>query len=212
MAPRLRNAARPALLTLLLGAAALGACGGGGAGEGAAPTASTSATGVPRLTAGPVTVQRTGAAGSAEPSVVDALVAAAGSYVRAASLDPLEGRPVRLDALATEVARPLTRGPDGATLTDAGYGRLDELRVDARPVPVTVLTDAQGTAVLGTVTLDLTLTGRNDRGPVRIHRTGELAFVREGDAWRLDSWRLAVTRDGRGVPAAPHTPTSTEAP
>ena len=48
--------------------------------------------------------------------------------------------------------------PDGATLTDAGYGRLDDLRVDARPVPVTVLTDAQGTAVLGTVTIDLTLT------------------------------------------------------
>ena len=60
--------------------------------------------------------------------------------------------------------------------------------------------------------LEITVTGHNARGPVRIHRTGELAFVRDGTAWHLDSWRLTVTRDGRGVPPAPRPSTTTGAP
>lgn len=198
---------------LLIGTGALAACGGGASGDGsAASTTTAAASGGVRLTPGPVTVQRTADAGAADPAVVDALVGAAGAYVRAATVDPLAGRPVRLDDLATAPARPLTRGTDAETLTDASTGRLDGVTIDARPVPVSVLTDAQGAAVLGTVTIDLTVTGHNDRGPVRIHRTGELAFVREGTAWHLDSWRLTVTRDGRGVPPAPRPSTTTGAP
>lgn len=212
MLRRTPNALRASLPAILLGCVALAACGGGGGDAAEAGSTTTAPAAVDRLRAGPVTVERTADAGAADPATVAGLVGAADGYLRAASLDPLAGRPVRLDAVTTEPARPLTLGPAAETLTDAGVGRLRDLRVDARPAPVTVLTDPEGAPVLGTVTIDLTLSGRNDRGAVRIHRTGELAFVREGTGWRLDSWRLTVTRDGRGLPPASRTSSTTAAP
>ena len=61
-------------------------------------------------------------------------------------------------------------------------------------------------------TIDVTITGNAAKGPVTVHRTGELGFTKAADGWRLDSWRLTVTRDGKGVPAAPRTSSTTKAP
>lgn len=201
-----------ALIAIAVGVAALGACGGGGGTDAGTGSTTTSRIGSVRLTAGPVTVERAGATGSADGPTVDALLAAAASVIRASSVDPLAGRPVRLDGLSTTAAAPLTRGVEAATLTDAGYGPLTDLEFAAQPAAVTLLTDASGAAVLGAVAIDVTATGRDDRGPVRVHRVGELEFVRDGATWLLDSWRLTVTRDGRGVGPAGRPTSTTVAP
>jgi len=206
----MRSRPTPTHLVVLLGALLLAACGGGG--DGARPASTTTAAGPSvAFTAGPVTVERTAAGGDAAPNDVEDLLEASAAYVRAASLDPMAGRPAALTGLTTPEAAARTAGPDAEAFTDAGMGRVEDLRIRTTPAPITILTDATGTAVLAAVTIDVTITGETTRGPVTVHRTGELAFTRSGDAWLLDSWRLQVTREGRGVPAGTRPSSTTEA-
>lgn len=201
-----------ALPVLLLGAISVAACGGGGGSSDAKSTSTTVGEGTISFTAGPVSVQRTAATGEAAPADVDALLTAAAAYVRAASLDPMAGRSGSLRSITTSAAAARTTGADADALTDTGLGKVRDVRVTAEPAPVTILTDADGAAVLGAVTIDVTITGDAAKGPITIHRTGELAFTKGASGWSLDSWRLTVTRDGRGVPAAPRTSSTTKAP
>lgn len=199
-------------LVVLVGALLLAACGGGDD-DGARDATTTSAgPATLTLTAGPVSVERTSAVGEAAPADVQALLAAGAAYVRAASLEPMAGRSAPLRTVTTPEAAPRTTGPDAEALSDVGLGRIADVRVRSVPAPVTILTDANGAAVLGAVTIDVTITGDARRGPVTVRRTGELAFVRAGDTWLLDSWRLSVTRDGRGVPPGTRTSSTTGAP
>jgi hypothetical protein len=200
-----------ALPVLLAGALALAACGGSKSTD-AGPTTTTAGPGSISFTAGPVTVQRTATTGEAAPADVDALLAAAAAYVRAASLDPMAGRSASLRAITTADAAARTTADDADALGDAGLGEVSGVQVTTEPAPVTILTDADGAAVLGAVTIDITITGDAAKGPVTIHRTGELAFTKGASGWALDSWRLTVTRDGKGVPAAPRTSSTTKAP
>lgn len=200
-----------ALPVLLAGALALSACGGSKASD-AGSTTTTGGAGSVSFTAGPVTVQRTAATGEAAPADVQALLDAAAAYVRAASLEPMAGRSGSLRAITTPAAATRTTATDADALSDAGLGRVSDVKVTAKPAPVTILTDANGAAVLGAVTIDVTITGDAAKGPVTIHRTGELAYAKGESGWALDSWRLTVTRDGKGVPATPRTSSTTEAP
>ncbi|MFM7617075.1 MAG: hypothetical protein ACKO72_06385 [Actinomycetes bacterium] len=204
---------RPALppTVLLVGVLVFTACGGGND-DAAGPTTTTGGAATVTLSAGPMTVERTGPTGEASPADVQALLDAGAAYIRTASLDPMAGRAPALRAVTTTEAAARTTGPDGAALTDVGLGRVDAVRVAAVPAPVTILTDANGAAVLGAVTIDVTITGEAAKGPVTVRRTGELAFTRVGDSWLLDSWRLTVTRDGRGVPSGVRTSSTTAAP
>jgi hypothetical protein len=199
-------------VAVVVGALTVAACGGGGDDAARDTTTTTGGAASVTLTAGPVTVERTATAGEADPADVEALLAAGAAYVRAASLGPMAGRTAALRTLVTAEAASRTSGPDAEALTDAGLGRLEDVRVRATPAPVTILTDADGNAVLGAVTIDVTITGDAAKGPVTVRRTGELAFTRAGDTWLLDSWRLSVTRDGRGVPTGARPSTTTEAP
>lgn len=200
-----------ALPVLLVGVIALAACGGSKS-EDAGSTTTTAGAGSISFTAGPVTVQRTAATGEADPADVQALLTAAAAYVRAASLDPMAGRSGSLRSITTADAAARTTAADADALGDAGIGKLRDVQVTAQPAPVTILTDANGAAALGAVTIDVTIRGDAAKGPITIHRTGELAFTKGASGWALDSWRLTVTRDGKGVPAAPRTSSTTKAP
>ena len=201
----------PVQIAALVGALTVAACGGRGDSARDATT-TTRGPGSVTLSAGPVTVERTAAAGEADPADVEALLAAGAAYVRAASLDPMAGRGASLRALVTPEAASRTTGPGAEALTDAGLGRIEDVRVTAAPAPITILTDANGAAVLGAVTIDVTISGDAAKGPVTVRRIGELAFTRVGATWLLDSWRLSVTRDGRGIPTGAPPSTTTEAP
>ena len=97
MERQLTRALKAGVVTLT-GTLALTACGGSG-GSDAKSTSTTAGVGDVTFTAGPVTVQRTAAAGEAAPADVDALLAASAAYVRAASLDPMAGRSGALRSL-----------------------------------------------------------------------------------------------------------------
>lgn len=200
----------PLHIVVLVGALSVAACSGSSETARGTTTTTRGPTSV-ALTAGPVTVERTAAVGEADPAAVEALLAAGAAYVRAASLDPMAGRGASLRALVTPEAASRTTGPDAEALTDAGLGRIGDVRVTATPAPITILTDANGAAVLGAMTIDVTITGDAAEGPVTVRRIGELAFTRVGDTWLLDSWRLSVTRDGRGVPTGTRPSTTTAA-
>jgi hypothetical protein len=201
-----------ALPVALLAATALSACGGSDDGGAAKATTTTTGAGSVSFVAGPVTVQRTAATGEADPAEVQALLAATSAYVEAASLAPMAGRTGSLRTIATPGAIARATGTDADALGDASLGKVRDVRVTAKPAPVTILTDANGAATLGAVTIDVTITGATAGGPITVHRTGELAFTKGTSGWSLDSWRLSVTLDGKGVPAAPRTSSTTKAP
>ena len=73
------------------------------------------------------------------------------------------------------------------------------------------LADPSGTISLVGSTLDLTVRTTTAKGPVTIHRSGELMFTRDAGAWKIVSFKLAVTREGAGLDAAGATSSTTKA-
>lgn len=202
-----------ATVALLLCAGFLAACGSGDKKTDAKNPESRAPAAKIKFAAGDVKVVRTGSTGEANLSDVDALLAATASYVRQASVNPLRGEPLRISDLLTASARPNAVGHGGDALTDAGISSATgSVEVSSAPLPITILTDTTGAAALATVTIDITISTQTKKGAVKIHRIGELAFLREGTTWLIDGWRLTVNRDGKGTSRSPKTTSSTKAP
>ena len=73
---------------------------------------------------------------------------------------------------------------------------------------LTALADPTGAIDLVGATLDLTCSHQDAAGPVSVHRVGELVLRRDGDTWKITSYRLVVDRNGAGLQGTPTTSTS----
>lgn len=144
----------------------------------------------------------------------DAALAVLDRYVAAATLAPLEGKPAEnLAAAFTSTAAPALIGPEQDALVDTSVPKATgAVKAVLAPVNLTALSDQSGAIDLIGTTFDLTVNATANGGPIAIHRTGELMLTRDGDAWKILGFTLAVTRDGAGLGTAPTSTTGKSAP
>ena len=164
-------------------------------------------------TAGLVGVVSAGKPVELSPADRTAVLRAVDTYVRAATIEPLAGRPAKLDALFAKDAAPAVGAPERDALSDDGLPKVTgDAKATLVPVSMSGLADQSGAVDLVGTTLDLTVTATAARGAITIHRSGELMFVRDGGSWKILSFKLAVTRDGAGLGPAPSSTTGSTTP
>ena len=144
----------------------------------------------------------------------DAVLASIDRYVAAATLAPLGGKAATtLAADFTTSAAPALTGPEQDALTDTAVPKASgSVRATLAPLNLTALSDQSGAIDLVGATFDLTVNATARGGPVTIHRTGEFMLTRDGGAWKILGFTLAVTRDGAGLGAAPTATTGGSTP
>jgi hypothetical protein len=143
----------------------------------------------------------------------DAVVAAVGDYVQAATIDPLEGKqaPDLADQFAATSVGVL-QGAERDALVDTDVPpATGRVTATIEPVNLRGLADRAGAVDLVGATVDVTVRATAADGPITIHRTGELMFTRETGTWKILGFKLAVTRDGDGLGAAATTSSTTGA-
>ena len=166
-----------------------------------------------KVTVGLVNVASAGSVVSLADTDRDAVVTAIGAYIKAATLDPLKAKTTAppaaaLQALMAPSAAPALAGPEADGFLDSGLGPVTGvIKTTVTPVNLGGLADTSGAVDLVGATLDLTVKAKSPRGPFVIHRTGELMFTRDAGGWKILSFKLAVTRDGAGLPAESTTTT-----
>ena len=181
-------------------AVAVAACSGGG-GKSASTSTTRSGTAV-TIAAGPVTIAASGAAATLSDADRTAVVDTVRRYVTAASIDPLQGRPVgELAVVFTPSATTQVKGPDRAAMLDDELPKATgKVTATATPLAMTALSDPTGAIVLVGVNLDLHLRAAAAKGPVDVKRTGALVLAKDGDSWKIASFRVTVDRTGAGLP------------
>ena len=144
----------------------------------------------------------------------DAVLASIDRYVAGATFAPLGGKPTaNLAADFTATAAPALTGPEQDALTDAAVPKVTgAVKATLAPLNLTALSDQGGAIDLVGTTFDLTVNTSASGGPITIHRTGEFMLSRDGGAWKILGFTLAVTRDGAGLGAAPTATTGSSAP
>ena len=143
-----------------------------------------------------------------------AVLASIDRYVAAATLAPLGGKAATsLAADFTTSAAPALTGPEQDALTDTAVPKaFGAVKATLAPLNLTALSDQSGAIDLVGTTFDLTVNTTASGGPVTIHRTGEFMLTRDGGAWKILGFTLAVTRDGAGLGAAPTATTGSSTP
>lgn len=178
----------------------LAACGGGGDGSKRvqAPTGSSL-----ELTAGDVRVEAAGTPGTLADADRAAILDTLRKYVVAATLEPLQGKPVGdLAPVFTAEASASLDGPDGAVATDEGLPKATaKVVAKAPPIGLTALSDQSGAIDLVGATLFLDVDTKASGGPIHVLRTGEIVLRRDAGTWKIASYKLSVNRTGAGVPA-----------
>jgi hypothetical protein len=206
----LSRRARLGSIVLLATAVGIAGCSGGGsdADAGTVPRRRVSL----EVSAGPVAVEAAGTtAGTLSDQDRDAVVDVVRRYVTAGTIAPLEGKPVGdLAPLFSTAAAPGLVGPDRAALVDEGLPEATgRATATAAPLAITALSDSAGAIDLVGTALTLDVAAKTAAGPVAVKRAGELVLTRTPEGWKIDSYRLLVTRDGAGL--GPATPPSSAA-
>lgn len=129
-----------------------------------------------------------------------AAVSTLNSYLKIAVLDPLgSAAPVGdLTPVVTESVSNRLAGPDRAALLDEGLPKMEGIRADRAGVDLTVMAGQAGEILMVAADVELKLRGTADGTPLAIDRTGEFLLVPAGGAWKIDGYRIHVTRDTPG--------------
>ncbi|MGZ4794753.1 MAG: hypothetical protein ACXVLO_08640 [Acidimicrobiia bacterium] len=194
---------RPLLVRVAVGGAALlvvAGCSSAGSSKSGSTSTSAPAANV-KAKAGIVDVVSAGAPKDLAGADRTAVLTGTADYVTAATIDPIERKKgTALSELFVASAASALTGPERDALTDTDVPPATG-KVDATLAPVNVrgLADPSGAIDLVGTTVDLTVRATGARGPYTIHRTGELMFQRDGGAWKILGFKLAVTRDGVGL-------------
>jgi hypothetical protein len=193
----------------LLAAATVAACSSGGSGKAGSSTTTRPTDARVKVTPLLVTVASAGPPAQLPDADKAAVFAAVGSYVQDASVDPLEGKATPdLASHFAAAAAPALQGTERDALTDTDVPRsTGRVTATLKPVNLHALADSTGAIDLVGATLDLTVQAPAAKGPITIHRTGELMFTRDAGTWKILSFKLAVTRDGAGLGAETSTTT-----
>jgi len=200
---------------LLVGAAlalSLAACSGGGSAAKAkapAPTGSKLT-----LAAGPVQVQAAGTPGTLSDADRNAIITTLRSYVTAATIDPLDGKPVGdLSKVFTPEALAALTGVNRDAAVDDGLPKATgTVTAKNPPVTLTALSDQTGAIDLVAAPLFLDVHAKASGGQLRVLRTGEVLLQQTAGTWKIASYKLTVDRTGAGLPSPTTSSTAKATP
>jgi hypothetical protein len=200
-----------ALLGLAL-ALLLAACGGGG-GDARAATPAPAGSRL-NLAAGPVQVAAAGTPGTLSDADRAAIIATLRSYVTAATIDPLHGKPVgNLAKVLTPQALASLTGTNRDAVVDESLPKATTtVTVKNPPVALTALGEPNGSINLVGAPLFLVVQTKASGGPVKVVRTGEVVLSHDAGTWKIASYKLSVERTGAGLPAPSKASTEKTAP
>jgi hypothetical protein len=118
-------------------------------------------------------------------------------YLNDAMLTPLrEAETVGdLGAVFSGPALDRAAGPDRVALVDEGLPKVARLEVGDASAQLTALVGPQGVAVVA-AQIHVLVRGLVSTGGLVVERTGELHLARDGDAWKVGSYDVSVTRSG----------------
>ncbi len=140
--------------------------------------------------------------GPASPASVErvkaAVAAAFGRYLEAAVLIPVRsGGPAgELTPLFTaRAAEHLSASADRNAFVDEGLPPASHIVALASGLRLVGLADGNGDVVLVAARMDLKVSAGIQETTIIIERGGDLLLVPDGDAWKIDSYRIRVTRD-----------------
>lgn len=147
--------------------------------------------------------------GAADPASVErvkaAVVATLSRYLEAAVLTPvLSGGPAGdLAPLFTaRAAEHMAATADRNAFVDEGLPPAPRVVPLVSGLHLAGLADQKGEVVLVSAHMDLKLAADAGGTTIVIDRGGDLLLVPDGDAWKIDSYRVRVTRDTPGSPSA----------
>ena len=177
----------------------LAACGGGGK-HSSGPTTTTRPkvadikTSVLRV--GKVDVESAGPSTPIPTNVGKAVLTTAQAYLDDALFGPLKDGEVGAKYASHFDAgvRPAATGGDRATLTNAGVGKVDDLKTTATPVFMSALDGTLGELMYVATNFDVTEKGKTDAGKVSITHNVELTFAPVGHDWLVTAYRVKTVR------------------
>jgi len=133
------------------------------------------------------------------------VLATMNSYLQAGVLTPLRagGPPGELEPFFTaEAGRRVSSTPsDRAAFVDEGLPPATGITRESAVARLTALVDDRGTVVVSAF-LDVRLRAEVDGGPVTVSHSGELVFLPEDGAWKIDAYDVRASRDSAGSTAA----------
>ncbi len=145
----------------------------------------------------------------------DAIIETLRSYVTAATIDPLHGKPVgdlakvfAPQALAslTGVNRDAVVDDGMPKATDNGHGQEPSGRAHRAQRPERLRSTSSGHRSSSIVQT------KAPGGPVKVLRTGEVVLSHDAGTWKIASYKLTVDRTGAGLPAPSTASTEKTAP
>jgi hypothetical protein len=203
-----------------LGAVAALMLGGGSENKTAGP-ATTNATdpGVTiTLEAGDIATDSAGPATSMSPAQVQQVLATLRAYVEGAVVEPLRSGEAAGDLSTVFDAGTLARvtGIDRGVMVEEGLPKVTgAITVTGKPVNFVGLGDQSGNLVLVTASVQFAVDGSiaGIKAPLHIEQHGDLVLAPDGSgAWKVTSYRMAVTRSGGGIDTTTSsTPATTKA-
>jgi hypothetical protein len=147
--------------------------------------------------------------GAADPASVErakaAVVATFSRYVQAAVLTPvLSGGPAEdlVPLFTARAAEHLATTADRGAFVDEGLPPAPRIVPLVSGLHLAGLADQKGEVVLVFAHMDLKLAAEAAGTTVVIDRGGDLLLVPDGDTWKIDSYRVRVTRDTPGSASA----------
>jgi microcystin degradation protein MlrC len=207
---------RPAVALVL--AAVLGACSGGSSTSATSSPESTAGSSTTTTTSAAATTTTTtaladvstalgtptiasagtiGPAGNTDTlSVADKIQTAVAEYERIAIGTALNGSTGDLTGLLTAAVAKTLTPEQRAALTDEATVRASAVSAGTNSIALTGYTGNDGAISVVNAVLSLNVSGTTAGGaPFTIKRSGNLTFVDDGGAWRIDSFDLTVDRD-----------------
>jgi hypothetical protein len=194
---------------------------GGGSDDSTANQATTSTAGpgvTITLQAGDIATDSAGPATSFSAAQAQQVLTTIRAYIDQAVVEPLRSGEPAGDLSAVFDAGTLARvtGVDRGVMVEEGLPKVTgDLTVAAKPVSFVGLGDQSGGLVLVTASVQFTVDGTiaGIKAPLRIEQHGDLALAPDASgAWKVTSYRMAVTRSGGGIDTTTtSTPATTKA-
>lgn len=134
--------------------------------------------------------------GDLDAAVRDKVAAAVNAYVEQAMTAPLQGKPPGIDALLTSVALAHLTSQQRSGLVDDSVGKARAAAFEQGTAELTGFSGPDDTVTVVNASVVFVVKGTMPDGRAfTIARSGDITFVDDDGAWKIDSFELNVKRE-----------------